>query len=183
MPADTFFEWMQARYVRDIWDARIARLQARVEEAERKLLMCSETLRDADEVKETAQRERDEAREMHDKRVDELMACEAQVSGMQEEGCAARGLLENIFNGLTTRGTPVDPVLAQMAEAAAKLLVEVTVCKHKALAEQRKEALEKLGCERALTTHEGCREARARGGNLKRSEWCVRCAAIEEEEK
>ena len=66
---------------------------------------------------------------------------EAQVSGMQEEGCAARGLVENIFNGLTTRGTPVDPVLAQMADATAKLLVEVTVCKHKALAERRKEAL------------------------------------------
>ncbi len=34
MPADTFFEWMQARYVRDMWEERIARLQARVEEAE-----------------------------------------------------------------------------------------------------------------------------------------------------
>ena len=33
-PADTFFEWMQAKYVRDIWEERIARLQARVEEAE-----------------------------------------------------------------------------------------------------------------------------------------------------
>ncbi|KKK55785.1 hypothetical protein LCGC14_3071050, partial [marine sediment metagenome] len=42
-------------------------------------------------------------------------------------------------------------------------------------------ALEKIGCERTLTTREGCREAKARGGNLKRSEWCARCAAIEEE--
>ena len=71
---------------------------------------------------------------------------EAQVSGMQEEGCAARGLVENIFNGLTTRGEPIDPVLAQMAEAAAKLLVEVTTCDHEALAERRKKALQ-LGCE------------------------------------
>ncbi len=37
MPADTFFEWMRAKYVRDIWEERIARLQARVEEAERNL--------------------------------------------------------------------------------------------------------------------------------------------------
>ena len=50
-----------------------------------------------------------------------------------------------------------------------------------ALAERRKEALEEIGCERTVTTREGCREAKARGGNLKRSEWCVRCAAIEEE--
>ena len=28
MPADTFFEWMQAKYVRDIWDSRIADLEA-----------------------------------------------------------------------------------------------------------------------------------------------------------
>ena len=79
---------------------------------------------------------------------------EAQVSGMQEEGCAARGLVENIFNGLTTRGTPVDPVLAQMADATAKLLVEVTVCEHKALAERRKKALEKCreGAQRIIVS-------------------------------
>ena len=31
MPADTFFEWMQARYVRDIWEERIARPQDALE--------------------------------------------------------------------------------------------------------------------------------------------------------
>ena len=37
MPADTFFEWMQAKYVRDIWDARIADLERQLEEAREKL--------------------------------------------------------------------------------------------------------------------------------------------------
>jgi len=54
---------------------------------------------------------------------------------------------------------------------------------YKALAERRKEALEEMGCEQTLITREGCREAKARGGNLQRSEWCIRCAAIEEEER
>ncbi len=93
LPADTFFEWMQAKYVRDIWEARIARLQERVD-------------------------------------------------GMREEGCAALGLVENILNGLTTRGRPTDPVLAQMAEAAATLLHEATPCGHKALAERRRKSNE-----------------------------------------
>jgi len=54
--------------------------------------------------------------------------------------------------------------------------------RYKALAERRGEALEEMGCERTLITREGCREAKARGGNLQRSEWCIRCAAIEEQE-
>ena len=33
-PAETFFEWMRAKYVRDMREERIARLQERVEEAE-----------------------------------------------------------------------------------------------------------------------------------------------------
>jgi hypothetical protein len=66
---------------------------------------------------------------------------ERHVNGMREEGCAALGLVENIFNGLTAKGKPTDPVLAQMAEAAAKLLLAATPCGHKALAERQKEAL------------------------------------------
>ncbi len=69
---------------------------------------------------------------------------EQQVLGMQEEGCAALGLVENIFNGLTTDGTPSNPKLALMAEAAATLMVEATPCGHKALAERRKEALDMI---------------------------------------
>ena len=38
---------------------------------------------------------------------------------MRAEGCAAVGLVENVFNGLTAKGKPSDIVLAQMAEAAA----------------------------------------------------------------
>lgn len=61
---------------------------------------------------------------------------QAQVDGMREEGCAALGLVENIFNGLTAKGKPSDIILAQMAEAAAKLLAEATPCGHKVLAEE-----------------------------------------------
>ena len=34
MPADTFFEWMRAKYVRDIWDARITALERQLAEAQ-----------------------------------------------------------------------------------------------------------------------------------------------------
>ena len=37
MPADTFFEWMQARYVRDIWDARVTVLERQLAESQEKL--------------------------------------------------------------------------------------------------------------------------------------------------
>ena len=117
---------------------------------------------------------------------------EAQVSGMQEEGCAARGLVENIFNGLTTRGEPVDPVLAQMAEAAAKLLFEVTPCNHKALAERRKVALKAQKAAHDYRFGPAGEEAETgeemnafmyKAQELDETAWQLTHATIEEEEK
>jgi len=77
---------------------------------------------------------------------------QAQVEGMQEKGCTALGLVENIFNGLTSEGKPTDPKLAQMAEAAAVLMTEATPCGHKALAER--EALRGLAAKLAQRLQE-----------------------------
>ena len=68
--------------------------------------------------------ERNEAREERDD-------AQQTIDAMRAEGCPARGLVENIFNGLTSHGQPTSPLLAKMAEAAAKLLVDVPVCEHK----------------------------------------------------
>ena len=68
--------------------------------------------------------ERNEAREERDD-------AQQTIDAMRAEGCPARGLVENIFNGLTSHGQPTSPLLAEMAEAAAKLLVDVPVCEHK----------------------------------------------------
>ena len=66
MPADTFFEWMRAKYVRDIWEARIARLQERVEcEREHRLQHV--------ELQLKAERERAEARALAEKRKEALV--------------------------------------------------------------------------------------------------------------
>ena len=54
------------------------------------------------------------------------------IEGMKQEGCAAVGLVQNIFNGLTSKGIPGDPVLKEMADASAKLLLEATRCECKA---------------------------------------------------
>lgn len=56
---------------------------------------------------------------------------EETINEMRREGCAAVGLVENIFNGLTAIGIPDDLILKQMADACAKLLFEVTRCEHK----------------------------------------------------
>ena len=61
----------------------------------------------------------------------DLMDAQQTIDAMRAEGCPARGLVENIFNGLTSHGQPTSPLLAEMAEAAAKLLVDVPVCEHK----------------------------------------------------
>lgn len=71
---------------------------------------------------------------------------EERVLGMQEEGCAALGLVENIFNGLTAKGKPTEPMPAQIAEAIATLLTEATPCGHKADSERRKGALMDWPC-------------------------------------
>ena len=68
---------------------------------------------------------------------------EETIDGMRREGCASIGLVENIFNGLTT-----PPVIGQgaslriqqeMVDACANLLVEATACDHK----ERAESVEK----------------------------------------
>ena len=52
MPADTFFEWMQARYVRDIWEERIARLKALAEEWQSEAMMWERKLADSEALAE-----------------------------------------------------------------------------------------------------------------------------------
>lgn len=60
-----------------------------------------------------------------------LRAAQELIEGMQAEGCAAMGVLENIFNGVTAQGIPADPTLKRVADVAARTLFEVPYCDHK----------------------------------------------------
>ena len=66
------------------------------------------------------------------------------IDGMREEGCAAVGLLENIFNGLTSDKILEHPILTEMTEAIADVLVSAKRCDHFAENKQLLEALTKL---------------------------------------
>lgn len=64
--------------------------------------------------------------------VNTIERLEGEIEGMQAEGCAAMGALENIFNGTTAEGVPTDPTLQRVADVAARALFEVPPCDHKA---------------------------------------------------
>lgn len=83
-----------------------------------------------------------EAERERDKAIERAEAAEKQVEAMQQEGCAAIGLVQNIFNGLTSPSA-IGPgaslsIQQEMAAACAKLLTEATQCNHERdAAEQR----------------------------------------------
>ncbi len=53
------------------------------------------------------------------------------IVAMREEGCAAMGVLQNIFNGVTAGGVPHSKLVKRIAEEAANALVDVPPCYHK----------------------------------------------------
>lgn len=55
------------------------------------------------------------------------------IDEMRAEGCAAAGVLENIFNGVTAEGVNhSDPTIARVAMEASLALVSVPRCEHEA---------------------------------------------------
>ena len=99
-----------------------------------------EVTEERDSAQEAVARQNDQWKAMYANLEAERDAAIEQVEGMQREGCAAIGLVENIFNGLTLRGVPDDPTLREMADACAALLVEATQCDHKERAEAQEES-------------------------------------------
>lgn len=61
----------------------------------------------------------------------QLRQAQETIEGMRRDGCAAVGLVQNIFNGLTAEGVPTEPTIREMAGACARLLSEVSQCNHK----------------------------------------------------
>ncbi len=129
MPADTFFEWMRAKYVRDIWDARIARLQARVEETKKAL---NKTRKDDLEIMNRYADERDALQA----RVEELDAenerIRQEVVDQIARGDRLQAGVEEAEHNLETHLLGYSPYRAKLD-------------RYKALAERRKRGLEWLG--------------------------------------
>ncbi len=63
----------------------------------------------------------------------ELTDVQETIDAMRAEGCAAAGVLEDIFNGVTAVGVNHgDPTIRKVAEKAAVALTDVPRCEHKA---------------------------------------------------
>lgn len=77
---------------------------------------------------------------------DGLDALAAQVEAMKAEGCQAVGVLEDIFNGVTANGEPIDPTLAKVATIAASALIDPQPCDHKARNRALEAALGRIPC-------------------------------------
>ncbi len=68
-------------------------------------------------------------------------ALTALVEAMQEEGCAAMGALQNIFNGVTAGGMPHSKLVKKVADVAADVLVFPAPCEHKEEVDELREAV------------------------------------------
>lgn len=66
------------------------------------------------------------------------------IDGMREEGCAAQGALEEIFNGVTAGGMPHSKLVQRVADIAAEVLAMVPVCEHKEEAEDLANLVDRL---------------------------------------
>ncbi len=62
----------------------------------------------------------------------ELTDAQETIDAMRAEGCAAAGVLENIFNGMTAVGVNHgDPTIAKATSIVASAIVDVPRCEHK----------------------------------------------------
>ena len=90
------------------------------------------------------------ARQLNDARA-ENEQLQKTVDAMQAEGCAAIGVLERIFVGLTAQTSPDAAVLKEMTEVAAETLATAAQCDHKA---ENERLLRSLAASRLLVVEQ-----------------------------